>query len=378
MALKTFTSDPMLASSFVRFAEDLYAGDRNWIPPFRDEQLRDIMTCGFATSQPGGAYRHFLATVDETVVGRLSVFINPNLRDGQGRRVATVGNFECIHDRFVAEDLLGSAADWIRRNSDCTVIWGPMNYDIWHGYRMMTRGFDRTPFCSEPYNKPYYPDMFGENRYRVLQTWNSVEINGREEITRAIGRGRSRYERVVSAGYRFLPFGQERFERDLINLYDLVNRSFSCFLGYTPTRFAEFRKIFNPNRAAIDPSVFVLVRDEKEAICGFAGSFVDVSEGVRSMRGTNSAAGRLRFMARRALSRRLIFYLGGVTPEEADKHAGLGRAAFYHVLHRALQRGYSSVVVALMAQGNVVRGVLDGRGARADREYALFEHPLAA
>ena len=378
MALAAFTTDQLLARTFVRFAEDLYAGDRNWIPPFREEEERNIASCGYVTNHPGGAYTHFLAQAGGKVVGRATAFINPQLRDANGQQVATIGNFECIDDHPVAEDLLRTAEEWIRQTSGDRTIWGPMNFDIWHGYRMMTRGFDRTPFCTEPYNKPYYPALFEANGYRVLQTWNSVELNGRDQISAAIERGRKRYDRVISDGYRFSPFDRRRFERNLMDLYDLLNRSFRGFLGYTPTQFSEFRRIFGANKAALDPSVFVFARDAQDHMCGFAGSFVDVSDGVRAMRGEHSTCARWRFLVKRAMSKRVIFYLGGVTPEEAEKHAGLSRAAFYHVLHQALRRGYSSVVVALMAQGNVVRGVLNGRGATAEREYALYERILTA
>jgi len=168
MGLRTFTDDPDLAERFVEFAEDLYAGDMTWIPPIHDEQVREVMSCEYAKNQTGSAYRHFIARAGNRTLGRLSAFINPKLKDAQGRCVATLGNFECIEDANVCAELLQAAEEWIRTASDCTTMWGPMNYDIWHGYRFMTKGFDRKPFCSEPYNKPYYPCMFEQNGYRVL------------------------------------------------------------------------------------------------------------------------------------------------------------------------------------------------------------------
>ncbi len=377
MALTSFTNDPAQAAQFVRCAEELYCDDRNWIPPFRDEKIREIISCSFASNRSGSSYRHFLAWSGGRVVGRLSAFINPLLRNDHGEQVATIGNFESIDDPSVSNDLFDAARAWIRETSGCRIIWGPMNYDIWHGYRLMTRGFERVPFCSEPYNKPYYPVLFERAGFRVVQTWNSVELTGREAIEEALRRGKDRYEKVLEKGYRFCPFDTKRSERDMLNLYDVLNRSFSCFLGYTPTRFPEFRRVFGPNKVAIDPPIFVFARDAEDRLCGLAGSFVDVSDGVRSMRGRTTTMARARFAVNRAMSRRAIFYLGGITPEEATKRAGLGRAAFYHVLSQALRRGYTSVVVALMAQGNVVRGVLNGRGASAEREYALYQYATA-
>jgi hypothetical protein len=53
--------------------------------------------------------------------------------------------------------LLEHAIEWLREKHDLQRIWAPVNFDIWHGYRLMTRGFEEKTFYGEPYNKIYYP-----------------------------------------------------------------------------------------------------------------------------------------------------------------------------------------------------------------------------
>ena len=65
--------------------------------------------------------------------------------------------------------------------------------------------------------------------------------------------------------------------------------------------------------------------------------------------------------------------MGGITPEEATKRTGLGRAGFYHIIREILKEGYETVVIALMAKDNVVRGLLSGNAAAAQRQYTLYE-----
>ncbi|MBI4418368.1 MAG: hypothetical protein HY563_06295 [Ignavibacteriales bacterium] len=373
MGIEHFTSDPDLLDQFIRLGHELYRDDPQWIPPFRKNLLYQFSSPSPFSRQPGTLYRNFIALQDRKVVGRISAFVNPQLLNPDGKAAGTIGFFECVNDYSVARDLLDASTRWLKEEGGRSVVWGPMNYDIWHGYRMMIHGFDQKTFCGEPYNKPWYPEFFERFGFTTRQTWDSVDIIGRESFEKVMRRGAERLNQVSQHGYRFVPFDMLKYDSEVRNLYDLLCQSFASFLGYTPTGFSEFRRIFGPHRLAIDPALFVFARDECDRLAGFAGSFLDISDGVRTMRGSDSLLARWRFYRRRKCTNRIIFYLGGVTPQEAIRKAGLGRAAFYHVLQQALNRGHEHVVVALMAQGNIVRGILNGMMAQAQRRYALYE-----
>jgi hypothetical protein len=83
--------------------------------------------------------------------------VNAAIRDEDGTAVGLIGFFECVEDPVVATVLLDAARDWLREEHGLQRIWGPMNFDIWHSYRFMTRGFDQVPFYGEPDNKACYP-----------------------------------------------------------------------------------------------------------------------------------------------------------------------------------------------------------------------------
>ena len=119
MELKQFSSDQHAADSFVRFAEDLYRDDNRWIPPLRDRQIAAVINGQGSHTQSEFEQRHILAFAGRNPVGRISAFVNPMLVDEMGEPVATVGNFECINDVAVAEDLLGAAFAWIGSTSRC-------------------------------------------------------------------------------------------------------------------------------------------------------------------------------------------------------------------------------------------------------------------
>jgi len=373
MAVTSFQFDRRLSRAFLDFGYDLYRDDPHWIPPLR-RGLEAQLAPDFAFyRQPANHHIHLLARSGSQVVGRASAMLNHALRDGDGEAVGTIGFFECVDDYRVAEDLLGAAASWLADQRGIRRLWGPMNFDIWHGYRMMTRGFDQSLFYGEPYNKPYYPAFFERFGLRARQHWHSLEVVGRPPLDDLTTPKAERHQQLIEAGYSFRGLDASQLEQELETLRVVLTQSFGRFLGFTPISTEDFAALFTPSRRAIEPPLFTFAYDESGTLAGFAVAFLDLSEPLRAMCGQSHLLAKLRFLSRRGGSQRILFYLGGVTPEEAKRHSGLGRALFYHIMRQILDRGCEEVVFALMAKGNPVRGFLGGLAGQAQRQYTLYE-----
>jgi hypothetical protein len=375
LAVAHFTFDPVLTGEFIRFGYDLYRGDANWIPPLRKD-LAAQLSPGYPFYQkPGNRHRHFLAWQGGEVVGRMSAMVNEELKDRDGTQVATVGFFECRDDVAVARNLFDAAIRWLREEAGVSKIWGPMNFDIWHAYRLMIRGFDEKPFYGEPHNKPYYPVLFTQNGFEGKYLWDSVEIRGRQVLGRLAARYGERYQALLDRGYRFAPFDGSRFGEEMGNLHGVLRRSFGGFLGFTPIARAEFEELFGRRaRFAMHPRLFCFVYDEKKELAGFAAAFLELSDAVRTLNGGNSLTGKLRFLLRRRRADCINFFIIGITPEEAAKQGGLGGAMFSLTMRNILEEGFERVIVPLMAKGNVAHRLMEGDTPPPSREYALYEY----
>lgn len=361
-----------MTDRFIQFGYDLYRGDPRWIPPLRDRLAAQLSPGFFFYEQPGTAHQHFLVTDGSRVLARASAFVNPALADSDGIPVGSIGFFECVNDYGSARTLLDSATRWLF-DQGITRIWAPLNFDIWHGYRFMTRGFETAPFFPEPYNKPYYPDFLVRYGFTKRQTWNSFTLSQPSAIHELVQRSAPRYEQLTAKGYRFEPFDLDDFNGSLQTLHPLLLRSFSGFLGYTPIPLNEFTDLFGPFQLALHPKLGLFVYDPEHQLVGFALSFVDLAEAVRSMNGKSSLTTRLRFLRKARMSRRTMFYLAGATPEESVKRSGIGRATMHRILASTLNEGFTEVIFALIADGNIARGSFGGNAIAPDREYALFE-----
>ncbi|MGZ4886634.1 MAG: hypothetical protein ACXVI6_08180 [Candidatus Aminicenantales bacterium] len=373
MAITSFTFDRGLADSFIGFGYDVYRGDRRWIPPFRAELDRQLSPSFPFYLKAGSAHRHFLAMAGDRVLGRVSAMVNPDLRDAGGSAPGLIGFFECFEDRHVAQDLLATACAWLRQDCGVTRVTGPMNFDIWHGYRIMTRGFDKEPFLGEPYNKPYYPGFFEEAGFVRRQRWHSVECEGRGLIESLMARGGEAYEKLRRQGYVFESFDAGRFEQEMGRLHGLISKSFSRFLDFTPISAEEFLRLFSHSRLALVPRLAQFFNDERGQPAGFAVAFLELADAVRAMRGKTDLASRLKFAARRARARRVNFFAGGMTSEEIAKKSGLGRAGFYSILRQILEEGYEHVLITLISEDNRSNGFLGPLAKDYGREYALYE-----
>ena len=371
--LKTFDFDPTLAAAFLRFGFEHYTGDRGWIPPSK-AMLRAQLAPEFDFyRKAGNHHRHFLCTSVSKVLGRVSAFVNVDLRDRDGTAVGTVGLFECVEDEGVGRELLGAATAWLAETHGLRRIWGPVNFDIWHGYRFLIRGFGQERFFGEPYNKPWYPELFARCGFAVKQEWATMEVLGRQAIEELIRPGEKAERMFVGRGYRFQPIDLSRFEAELDRLYDLVTGSFSGFLGFTPIGREEFGRLFAVSRHGIEPRFFKIALDETGNPVGLVGAFPDLAPAVRAMRGESHLLARLRFSLAPGRRKRLVVYMGGMLPGRARERAGLGRAGFHSVVCEALRLGCEHLLEPLVAKGSVSAALLGEHRHAVTREYALFE-----
>ena len=373
MAVKYFSFDSTMTDAFVRFGFDVYHGDVKHILPLKKEVYIQFLPDFTFYQKAGNCHRHFLATAGEKVVGRISAMFNQDLKDMDGTPIGTIGFFECINDFGVARDLLDCSIQWLREETGIRRVWGPMNFDIWHGYRLMTKGFEQKPFYGEPYNKAYYPEFFEKYGFIAKYFWDSVEISGREILQKIAAIGEERYKYLLNEGYRFKQLNGRQLMNNLDNLHSVLKKSFRGFKGFSPISLKEFRRLFEKIRYALHPELFMFIYDEKNVIAGFALALLELSDAVRSMNGRDNLLSVIKFFNYRQRANRINFYLIGITPEEEKKKSGLGRAIAYSMMDQILNQGHETVIFSLMARNNRAQKLLGDHAKKSNREYALFE-----
>lgn len=376
MPIKSFRFDPALTGEFIDLGYSLYRQDARRIPPLRRSLARQLSPGYFFYQKTGNDHRRFLAYQGGRVVGRVAAMVNAALKDDDKTPVGLIGFFECVEDGSVAAALLDAARGWLHETYGIKRIWGPMNFDIWHSYRFLTKGFDRAPFYGEPDNKPYYPDLFERYGFTRRRTWDSLEIRGRAQLESLIASGRKHYALLVDRGYRFVPASALDRRNDLGMLHELISRSFDGFLGFTPIAFEDFHQLFGQLRYALAAPMSGVVYDETGRLISFGIIFYELSAAVRAMKGREHPLSLAKFLFYRRRVQRLNFFAAGALPEERAKGSGIGKAGLFCVVNQALQHGYEDIIFALMAKENRVHVFFRHAGQEPQREYALYEMNL--
>ena len=373
MTIRSFQFDSALAREFIAFGYSLYRQDARRIPPFRREIARQLSPDFFFYAKQGNDHRHFLAYRDGRVVGRVSAMVNAEMKDDDQTPAGLVGFYECVEDDGVTAALLDAARDWLRTEHGIRRIRGPMNFDFWHGYRFLTRGFDRAPFHREPDNKPYYPEQFERYGFVPRRAWDSIEIKGRETLEALIAPWKKRPEILVGRGYRFVPATQLNLKKEMRTLTELIFRSFGDFPEFTPIPFEELEKLLGGLGHALASPMSGFVCDETGRAVSFGVIFHDLAEAVRSMNGRINPVSAAKFLRRRRRSRRLIFFAAGSLPEEEARGTGVGRAGLYALVDLALRHGYEDIIFAQMARDNNIHAFFRRLNIEPQREYVLYE-----
>jgi len=292
-----------------------------------------------------GAEKAFAALVAGRPAARAVATINPDLRDQDGTAVGTIGSF-AADDENAGQEVLAAACEWLRGLGLRRVL-GPMNGDIWHGYRFMTRGFDRPTLPGEPRNPATYPAFFERAGFRVRRVWNTFELD-RDALDDLLARFD---DAVLPAGYRVVAFADRPPGSAVDTLHEALLSSFSGFIGFTKVSLADFRGLVS-GEAAVHAQASILVLDETAAVVGFTVVFRDPHTDA------------------------LLLHLGGITKEEARKKSGVVRASFREALLRLRAQGATRVMATLVARGNPVRRLYGPYAADDRREYALFVREL--
>jgi hypothetical protein len=325
MAVVSFTNDHHYQKEYIDLPYRLYENDRQWIPPLKSDQLDHLSTVFTHNNQNGNQVNNFVFEDGGRVIGRVSAFINGKLTDPLGRPVGCLGQFECVQEYDVAKSLLSSAITWLKRDDRVKTIWGPLNFDIWHGYRLMTKGFDRQVFAGEPYNKFYYPEFFTRFGFKSVRQWQTIELNA-SDILKKVGKtGEDKIKYFEDHGYQFVSFQLKEFQNEM-------------------------------------------------ATVGFTSIFLDIGQAIRSMNGKCSLIAKLKFILNRRKSDRVIFYLCGILPEERHKKIGAGIALFTWALKKVETMGFKKIVFALMSEDNKSQNYVNHYGKEMDREYRLYEY----
>ncbi|HET9225276.1 MAG TPA: GNAT family N-acetyltransferase [Thermoanaerobaculia bacterium] len=286
-----------------------------------------------------GRQRAWVAVVGDKPRARIVARRSPVLKD-----LGMLGFFEALpgSEEEVAR-LFEASIHWLRETGAGEIV-GPMDGDTWHKHRLNVGPWDDPPFLMEPWNPPYYPELWESNGFEVLERYLSKRV----ESGLVADFLEPKRQAALAAGYRLRRMEPAKFVDELRTIYRISVRIFARNFLYTEISEQEFFALYAGARGLLDPDFVWFAQSPEGEDVGFLFAFPDGFQGKTD-----------------AVNMKTI----GVLPEH--RRAGLGAALMGQAHRIAQEKGYRFANHCLFREGNP-SGEMDGGTGRVMRNYHLY------
>jgi GNAT superfamily N-acetyltransferase len=222
-----------------------------------------------------GARRVLVALENGRPAARVVARISPTLRDEAGCPIGMLGEFEACPCPDAVATLFADARRWFERRG-VRVIVGPMDGDTWHRYRINAGPFARAPFHREPFNPPYYADLWERAGFRATESYYSAYV---PDVTEALPKLGWMARRALGRGYRLRRLDKSRLHWELKAIHEISRELFRRHAFYTDISWWEFLALKRELVPLLDPDLVWFAEDWSGNTCGFLFAYPDPENG---------------------------------------------------------------------------------------------------
>ena len=268
---------------FVKFPDKLYKDNKNYVPPFEQDEL-DLTNPKKNACFDESEAVYFLAEKEGKVVGRISGIISHAYNEKNNAKRARFSRFECINDKEVADLLLKACEDWAREKG-MDSIHGPLGFNDLEREGLMVSGFDKVGCYLTSYNFDYYKDFIESNGYVPDARWVEWRIPVPKEIN-------ERVERVANVVEKRYGFYEKSFKTstEIIDKYgkqffELLDICYKDLYGTIPFNEKLIEQTINSFRLIIDKKYVSLIFNKEDELVGYGIGFPSLAQALIKSRG---------------------------------------------------------------------------------------------
>ena len=270
-------------STFVRFGNRLYKGNKYYVPSMPMDDLNTL------NPKKNGAFdfseaQCFLAYKDGEVVGRVAAIINHKANESWGVKQVRFGWIDFIDDLEVSAALL-DAVETFGRERGMTQIVGPLGFTDFDPEGMLVEGFDRLSTMALIYNYPYYPEHMKKHGYYKETGWVEYRITLPEQMPEK----HVKYAEIIKKRYnlkiRKLTRSQIRKERYGHQLFQLINDTYCVLYGYSLLSEKQIDQYVDMYLSIVDTKMLTFVENEQGELVAAGISIPSLSEALQKCNG---------------------------------------------------------------------------------------------
>ena len=303
-------------TDFVKFPFELYKNEPNWVPPLINDEVNS-----FDKNQNplfDNADAHFyLAYQNNKIVGRIAAIINWDEVNNQGKKKVRFGWWDVIDDLNVTKALLEKVYEFGTKHQ-LEYVEGPMGFSNLDKVGVLTYGFDQMGNMITWYNFPYYSDHLEKLGYvpekeyiESIFPFKNVKPEFFEKAQDLIKKRYKLRQADFTKINDVMPYVDEMFD-----LFNNAYASLESFVAITEKQKSYFKKKYI---SLINPEYIKFVFDENNKLIAFGIVMPDFSEALQKAKGKLFPFGFYHMLKAKSHSKRVLFYLIGITPEYQNK-----------------------------------------------------------
>ena len=341
---------------FLDLPKLIYKDYPNWVCPF-DTSIKAVFDpAKNKLFKDGEAIRWVLYNEAGECVGRIAAFYDNLHAYSYEQPTGGCGFFEAINDQEVANILFDASREWLKERG-MEAMDGPINFgsrDAWWG--LLVEGYDYQPLFENPYNPPYYKELFENYGFQNYFNQNTYVWDVYNDDVNAVVF--ERVNRLMSTpGYRFAPIGNEDLYSVVEKFRTIYNKAWALFTGVQSMSFEEARAMADTMRPIVDRNLIYFAYFNDEPI-GFFIMVPDLNRLIGKYNGKFGLINKLRLMWDLKIRKkcdRIFAIVFGIAPEFQGKgvESGLMKATLDNYV-RTEKNVYRTIELAWIGDFNPV------------------------
>jgi len=348
--VKNVTGTPEL-KKFIMLPWKIYKNDPVWVAPIIS-QYKHVFDKKKNPFFLHGDADFFIAEKNGEVVGRVAAIVNRNHTETWKDKVGFFGFFECINDQEVANALLSTAAEHLKKLG-FDQMRGPASPSSNEDYGVLIDNFKDQHVLLSTYNAPYYYDLYKGAGMDGIKKLFAVRFPG-SVIKEKSGERLARLkENVLSrTGIRFENIDMKKFAQAVSTFKGLFNEAWSTVNnhGWVPLTDAEFDAITGDLKQITDPELVMLAK-EGDRVVGGVICLPDYNEIFKSWKGKLFPFNFIDMFTKKKKIKCLRIVILGVLPEYQKK--GLDAIMYHEIMERGMKKGMTWAEASYIVEDNL-------------------------
>lgn len=289
---------------------------------------------------------------------------------------ANLGFIDWVNIVDVSKTLI-HAVELEARKLSLREIKTPVDLNFFVKYRIKSPGGGH-PLFGEPIYPDYYHELFRQNGFSVIGTWDTYRVN-RTHIIRSFTKKRKQLKQRRHAHESDLMvrnINLSNWDHDLAIIYDLFVKSFSQMPEFEPISLAQFKAVYDDFRYIIHPWYSYIVELKGRPV-GFSINYPDPLPVLKDYKGKRlSLLGKLWLLIRLRTNFRtmLMAYVGKIPGPNGEEIKGIQIKTSKQISTRAFFFGKG--LVCYQSADSPSRRPIDPESIKPFSQYVLYGKKL--